>query len=200
MKLKKHLLVLIKYIPFSNIKNQLYRILFGYSIGKNVKVGKSMINCKKVTIGDGVYIANHNVFSCEEIAIGDNTKIQSGNIFLGKSSFSIGKNSRIINNHYFDLWNNVSIGDNTWIAGRGSQFWTHGSLYTRMGTKDLSISIGNDTYIGSNCLFVPGAKINSKILVGLGSVVTKIFEGKNIIIAGNPASIIKKDIYWRTNW
>jgi len=200
MKFKKYVLVLIKYVPFSSIKIQLYRTLLGYCIGKDVKIGRSMINCKKVTIGDGVYIADNNVFSCKELSIGSHTKIHSGNVFIGKNSIFIGKDSRIINNHYFDLYNTISIGDNSWIAGRNSQFWTHGSLYTKIGSKDLSIRIGDYTYIGSGSLFAPGAKVNSKSLVALGSVVTKTFEDIEVIIGGNPATIIKKDMYWRTHW
>ncbi|MCB0447739.1 MAG: hypothetical protein KDD03_09550 [Gelidibacter sp.] len=200
MKLKKYVLVLIKYIPFSSVKVQLYRTLFGYSIGNNVKIGKSIINCKNVAIGNDVFIADYNVFSCTALTIGNHTKIQSGNTFIGKSSFSIGEHSRIINHHYFDLYNTIHIGNHSWIAGRYSEFWTHGSLYTRLDTKDLSISIGNYTYIGSNSLFAPGTHVDSRSLVALGSVVTKTFEEQDIIIAGNPASIIKKDIYWRTHW
>ncbi len=200
MKAKYICLVIIKFIPFSSFKVFLLRKLFGYSIGKNVKIGKSIIYCKKVTIRDNVYIANRNVINCNELVIGFNTSIHSGNTIQGGANFSIGNNSRIINNHYFDLWNNIELGDNTWVAGKNSQFWTHGSIHTKIGTKDLSIKINDDVYIGSSSLFSPGVIIESVNLIGLGSVVSGIFPESKTIIAGNQAKVIKHNIDWRENW
>lgn len=200
MKIKIVILKSIMYIPIYNVKTFLLKFLFGYSIGKNVKIGKSIINCAKVCIEDNVKIANNNFFSCEELFVGTNTVIHSGNVFIGKSKFSIGNNSRIINNHYFDLWNDITIGNNSWIAGKGSQFWTHGSIYTKLNLKDLSITIEDDVYVGSSSCFAPGTYVSSVSLVGLGSVVNSINKNKNCIIAGNPAILVKENIDWRVNW
>ncbi len=199
MKVKVYCLKIIKYIPSSFLKVLLFKNLFGYKIGKNVKIGKAMINCKNVFIGDDVFIADRNNFSCNQINIGNSTKIHSENSFLGKGNFKIGNNSRIINNHYFDLWNDISIGNNTWIAGKESQFWTHGSIQTKT-KKDLSIVIKDNIYIGSSTKIAPGVKIESINLVGLGSVVMGQFNESKTIILGNPSKVIKKDIDWRTNW
>ncbi|MNF90106.1 putative acyl transferase [compost metagenome] len=171
-----------------------------YNIGKNVKIGRTLINCKKVVIGDNVYIADNNTICCKDLYIGSNTSIHSGNIILGGANFSIGSNSRIINNHYFDVWNNIQIGNNSWIAGKNSQFWTHGSIHTKLKNKDLSIVIKNDVYVSSACCFAPGVQIESENLIGLGSVVTKSFLESKTIIAGNPALVVKQDTDWRINW
>jgi acetyltransferase-like isoleucine patch superfamily enzyme len=200
MKVKPISLRIIKFIPISAFKVFLLRKMFGYSIGKNVKIGKSIINCNKVTIGNNVYIADKNVINCNELTIGFNTSIHSGNIIQGSANFSIGNNSRIINNHYFDLWNNIKLGNNTWIAGKNSQFWTHGSIHTKNNEKDLSIKINDHVYIGSSSLFAPGAVIESINLVGLGSVVSGVFNESHTIIAGNLAKVVKKNIDWRSNW
>ncbi|SEP54881.1 acyltransferase [Flavobacterium urocaniciphilum] len=200
MKSKSVILKLFKHIPSSSIKVFLLKTLFGYSIGRNVTIGKSIINCSKVNIGDNVKIADNNVFSCSELNIGSNSMIHSGNVFIGSSKFSIGSDSRIINNHYFDLWNNITIGNNTWIAGRNSQFWTHGSIHTKTNTKDLSITIKDNVYVGSSSCFAPGVNIESINLIGLGSVVTNDFNQSNSIIAGNPAKVVKENIDWRKNW
>jgi acetyltransferase-like isoleucine patch superfamily enzyme len=200
MTIKLVILKCIKYIPLSSVKVFLLKQIFDYSIGNNVKIGKSIINCNKVTIGDNVNIANKNVISCNALSIGSNTVIHSGNVILGSANFTIGTNSRIINNHYFDLWNDISIGNNTWIAGKNSQFWTHGSIHTKTGNKDLSIVIEDDVYIGSSSCFAPGVKIESVNLIGLGSVVTTDFTQNRTIIAGNPAKVVKQEIDWRLNW
>ena len=200
MTVRSVLLKIIKHIPVNSVKIVLLKKLFNYTIGKNVKIGKAIINCNKVYIGNNVHIASNNVIVCNKFSIGENSSIHSGNVIQGRANFSLGTNSRIINNHHFDLWNNIQIGNNTWIAGKNSQFWTHGSIHTKLNNKDLSILIKNDVYIGSACRFAPGITIESENLIGLGSVVTKSFLESKTIIAGNPAIVVKQDIYWRTNW
>lgn len=200
MNLKKNVLKIIKRIPNNSLRISLLRVLFKYSIGENVTIGKSIINCKNVKIGDNVYIADKNVFSCNELVVGDNTKIHFNNKFIGSTSIKIGSDSRIINNHYFDLWNSINIGNGTWIAGKESEFWTHGSTNTMNSEKSLSIEIGDNIYIGSRCLFAPGVKINSNNLIGLGSVITGNFQFSNTIIFGNPAKVVKKNVDWSKNW
>lgn len=191
---------IIKRIPSNVLRVFFYRRLLKYNIGQNVKIGRSFINCKTVVIGNNVVIRHNNNIVCDSFLVGCNTKIHSGNTIVGNSSFSIGENSRIINNHFIDLWNKVKIGNNTWIAGRGSQFWTHGSIHTKRGTKDLGINIKNNVYIGSNTCISPGVTLESENLVGLGSVIQKSILTKRNIIAGNPAIIVKKNIDWRKHW
>jgi len=200
MIIKRIILKVIKHFPSSSLRIFLMRHLFGYSIGKNVKIGKSIINCNNVKIGDNVVIASRNVFACKELNIGSNTAIHSGNTIFGMANFSIGENSRIINNHHFDVWNSIKIGNNSWIAGKYSQFWTHGSIHTKSGTKDLSIDIGDNVYVGSSCCFAPGVTVNSINLIALGSVISSNFMQSETIIAGNPAVIVKQNIDWRLNW
>ena len=198
--LRKILFKIIRICPFNKVRVFIYRTIFNYKIGKNVQIGKSVINSNNVEIGDNAIIRNNTTISCENLKIGNNTAIHSGNIISGKNSFKIGENSRIINDHFIDLWNNVEIGNNTWLAGKRSQLWTHGSIHTKTGNKDLSIKIGNDIYIGSNSSISPGVKIDSLNLIGLGSVLTKSIHSSKNIIAGNPAKIIKENIDWRESW
>ncbi len=197
---KSFIAKIIKRTPFNGLRVFFYRWLLDYNIGSNVKIGRSFINCKTVLLGDNVIIRHNNNISCDSFSVGSNTKIHSGNTIVGKSSFSIGENSRIINDHFIDLWNNVTIGNNTWIAGRGSQFWTHGSIHTKKGTKDLGIYIMDNVYIGSNTSLAPGVTIENDNLVGLGSVINKSILTKRNIVAGNPAMVVKQNVDWRENW
>jgi acetyltransferase-like isoleucine patch superfamily enzyme len=198
--LKKLFFKMILFCPSNGLRVFIYRTFFNYKIGSNTKIGKSVINAQNVQIGDNVTIRNKTSITCNSLRIGNGSAIHSGNVIMGKADFSIGENSRLINDHYVDVWNTVSIGNNSWLAGKRSQLWTHGSLYTKTGTKDLSITIGDNVYIGSSSLIAPGVTIASVNLIGLGSVVVTSFETTNAIIAGNPAQIIKSDVDWRENW
>ena len=196
---RKFLFKIILFCYSSRIRKFIYRFFFNYTIGKNVKIDKCVINCEKVIIGDHVVLRDNNLISCKNLEIGRKTEINSNNTILGTGNFKIGTNSRIMNYHYFDLWNNITIGNNTWIAGRNSQFWTHGSTSTKL-RKDLSISIGSNIYIASGCKVAPGIVIKDLNLISLGSVITKSFDTSRSIIGGNVARIIKNDIDWRENW
>jgi len=191
---------ILKQLPFNSFKVFVYRSVYNYKIGENVIIGKSIIKCKSVIIGDNVLIRDNNIILCGKLEIGNNTAIHSGNVISGSANFIVGKNSRIINDHFFDLYNNITVGNNTWLAGKESQFWTHGSIHTKTGNKDLSISIGDNVYVGSKVCFAPGVKIENVNLIGLGSVVSRsILTNKNIV-AGNPSKIVKENIDWRENW
>jgi len=56
-----------------------------------------------------------------------------------------------------------------------------------------------DTYIGKRCFIavgatiLPGVRIGDEVIVGAGSVVTRDVPS-NVIVAGNPARIIRENI------
>ncbi len=59
------------------------------------------------------------------------------------------------------------------------------------GAKELPIIIGDDTWIGTRVIILPGVKIGSHSIIAAGSVVTKSCEPFSII-GGVPAKLIKK--------
>lgn len=52
------------------------------------------------------------------------------------------------------------------------------------------VTIGDNCWIGGHATINPGVTLGNNVVVGAGAVVTKSF-GDNVIIAGNPAKIIK---------
>ena len=53
-----------------------------------------------------------------------------------------------------------------------------------------AVSIGNNCWLGGNAVILPGVHLGNNVIVGGGAVVTKSF-GDNVVIAGNPAQVIK---------
>ncbi len=58
MNFRSILLRLIKYVPSFFVKVVILKHGLGYEIRENVYIGKVYFNCKKVTFGDNVKIAN----------------------------------------------------------------------------------------------------------------------------------------------
>ena len=89
----------------------------------------------------------------------------------------------------------VKIGDNCLIAPQVGIYTACHPIdrKTRINGLELGkpITIGNDCWIGGHAVINPGVTLGDNVIVGSGAVVTKSFPS-NVIIAGNPAKIIKK--------
>lgn len=87
----------------------------------------------------------------------------------------------------------IELGDNVTISDHVS-FITHDNSISKVlpGQSDLygRIIIGNDCFIGAHSILMYGVTLEANTIVASGSVVTKSFNEKNIIIGGNPARII----------
>ncbi|MDR1218009.1 MAG: acyltransferase [Treponema sp.] len=63
--------------------------------------------------------------------------------------------------------------------------------------RNKDILIGDHVWIGMNATILKGVHIGDNSVVGAHSVVAKRYKEGNIIIAGNPAGIVKKNIEWK---
>jgi acetyltransferase-like isoleucine patch superfamily enzyme len=57
-----------------------------------------------------------------------------------------------------------------------------------------SVHLGERCWIGMNSVILPGVSLGPHTIVGAGSIVTKSFTSGHVIIAGNPAKIIRNTV------
>lgn len=89
----------------------------------------------------------------------------------------------------------VTIGDNCLIGPQAGIYTALHPLEREIRVGGLEagrpVKIGNDCWIGGRAVINPGVTLGDNVVVGSGAVVTKSFPS-NVVIAGNPAKIIKK--------
>lgn len=85
----------------------------------------------------------------------------------------------------------ITIGNYTIIAPNVILPGRNHNVYNYRQHEDGGINIGNYCWIGANSVILPNVMLGDHVVVGAGSVVTKSFENGHVIIAGNPAKIIK---------
>jgi acetyltransferase-like isoleucine patch superfamily enzyme len=92
---------------------------------------------------------------------------------------------------YFQANNGIYLGNNCLFASGVKIISSSHGYHDRAWIKCEPIVIGDNVWIGTNAVILPGVKIASGSIVGAGSVVTRSFTQQNAIIAGNPAKFIR---------
>lgn len=116
-------------------------------------------------------------------------------IFINSyENINIGENCAI--NAFVHIWanENVTIGNNSLIASH-VQICTSTHDYNHHPYRDKRIDspikIGNNVWIGSGAIILPGISIGNNSVIGAGSLVTKNIP-ENCIAYGVPARVAKK--------
>jgi len=152
------------------------------SLTKNENVFK--IATTKAVIRD----ANFYVADGGAIVIGKGSQLGNGNLYI-----VVGQD---LNNKH-----KLIMGDNVFIARDAIIRTTDGHTLIDTVTKKAinepeDIIIGNKVWITSRCTILKGSQIPNNCVVGACSLVNKKFTEENVIIAGSPAKIIKRNCDW----
>lgn len=114
--------------------------------------------------------------------------------FLRKQGMKIGQDCHLNTMSFSTEPFLIEIGDHVAIAG-GTVFITHdGAIWCfreEYSNADVfgKIKIGNNVFIGNNCIILSNTEIGDNCIVGAGSVVRGKFQSNSVII-GNPAKVI----------
>lgn len=119
------------------------------------------------------------MFSPERITVGNGLKLNSNVFMNGRSGITIG--------------NDVTISYGAKIISTGydlDEFFRTGE---RVHMEDKPIVIGDHCWICTDAIILPGVKITGEyVVVAAGAVVTKDITESKVIVAGNPARIVRR--------
>jgi acetyltransferase-like isoleucine patch superfamily enzyme len=195
------------------VRRFLLRKFLHFEIGRNARIGYSIILAHKVVLGDDASIGHLNF--CKPIDLlylGQSSNIGTRNYITGFSIvdkrvlkykyfahirerqcvLKIGKHTGVTSRHYFDCNGGIYIGDYCQVAGFETSFLTHSiDLINNRQDADC-VRIGDYCFIGTRCTFLKGAEIPSYTVVGACSLVNKKYEEGMAMYAGVPCRFIKK--------
>ena len=85
------------------LKRPLYRLMFGYKVGKRVRIGFSIIDARECMIADNVSIGHFNfLVGTKLLSIGEHTRIGHLNIIRGGDEVRIGRYCEVLR------WNEIN--------------------------------------------------------------------------------------------
>jgi len=171
-------------------------------VGKGVQFkcrGRILLG-RFVTIHDYTYIdasSLRGILIEDYCTIGRNNYLRTGNLSSHHGYFIMKKRSSSNNNCFLGATGGITIGENVMIG-------PNVTIITEMhriqeiersmrdqGVESAPVVIENDTWIGANSVILGGTVIETGVVVGAGSVVTKSVKEFEIV-AGNPARVIRK--------
>lgn len=215
-KLRLLMLAVCAVLP-SFLKRPIYRLFFGYKIGKRVRIGLSIIDAGECDIDDDVRMGHFNVVTrVQKLTIKDHVRIGHLNIIRGGDEVSLGRYCEIIRMNEINSIPDPEVVnkiDPVFLLGDGSIITTghkidftdrveigrrvilggrNSSIWTHNRQRTLPITIGSLVYMGSEIRMAPGSAIPARSIVGIGSVITAALTEEGKLIAGVPAKTIKE--------
>lgn len=162
---------------FITISKVVYYLSFNeYHLSSTIKRKNLFEYPKLITIHKGVTIGNNNYFYCE------NT---NGALIL-EEFVIIGDNCHI------DYSGFLKVGANTLLSENVTIYTHDHGLLPKSHPVFKEIIIGKNVWLGAHSIVLPNVKsIGDNSVIDAGSVVTKAVP-PNVVVAGNPAKIIRQ--------
>lgn len=158
--------LIAQYLPMQPMPGYIFFYWLRFKLSRKI-----LLKC-----GEGVVVKNRCYF-------GNGSKLSVGN------HSQLGQNARL--GGPIEIGDFVMMGPDVVIMGV-----THDVSNPKKNMIDAKnpsienpVSIGNNVWLGTRVIILPGVNIGNNCIVGAGAVVTKSF-GDNLIIGGVPARVI----------
>jgi carbonic anhydrase/acetyltransferase-like protein (isoleucine patch superfamily) len=198
------------------LKRPLYRALFGYRIGRGVRIGLVLLDAQEVELGDGTEIGHLNLVTrVGRLVTGPRVRIGALNIIRGGESVTLGDYAEVMR---FNVLNAIPDHDCTTrpvsrleigkgavvVSGHRIDFTDrvtigrnviiggrNSSLWTHNRQQTAPIDIGDFCYLGSEVRLAPGARLPERCILGLGSVLAGAVDTPGSLVGGVPAKVLR---------
>jgi acetyltransferase-like isoleucine patch superfamily enzyme len=198
------------------LKKPLFRLCFGYRIGRRVRIGFTILDAKTVELGEGTEIGHLNVVTrVGTLITGRHVRIGPFNIIRGGALVRLGDYATVLR---FNVLNAIpdhdctttpesvlQLGDGAIIvSGHRIDFTDRvtigrnvivggrsSSFWTHNRQQTAPITIGDFCYLGSEVRLAPGSRLPDRCILALGSVLSGSIEAAGSLVGGVPAKIVR---------
>lgn len=115
----------------------------------------------------------------------------------------IGRNTTICSaNIILDSFGSCTIGDDCMFSNSIKIWGDDGHSILDANTGEIlnepkgAVTIGNHVWVGEAARITKNARIHDNSIIGGGAVAYKDYEESNVVIAGNPGKIVRRNITW----
>jgi carbonic anhydrase/acetyltransferase-like protein (isoleucine patch superfamily) len=214
-RLRLALLAAIAVLP-GLLKRPLYRMCFGYRIGRGVRIGLTILDAQEVDLGDGTEIGHLNLITrVGRLVAGKSVRVGTLNIIRGGERVELGDYAEVMR---LNVLNAIPDHDCTTspvsrleigagavvVSGHRIDFTDrvtlgrnvivggrNSSLWTHNRQQTAPIVIGDFCYLGSEVRLAPGARLAERSILGLGSVLASAIDTPGCLVGGVPAKVIR---------
>ena len=208
-------LVLVALLP-GVVKRPLYRLVFGYRLGRGVRIGISILDADSVSLGEGTRIGHFNVVTrVASFRMGRQARIGNANIIRGGDQVNLCDYSEVLRLNVLNAIPDhdcttqpdsvLDVGAGTVItSGHRIDFTDrvrigrnvivggrNSSLWTHNRQETAPIEIGDFCYLGSEVRLAPGAKLPEECILGIGAVLVGEIKEPRSLVAGVPAKAVR---------
>jgi acetyltransferase-like isoleucine patch superfamily enzyme len=199
------------------IKRAVYRVAFGYRIGRGARIGVVYLDCANLEMGEHARIRHGVAFvRCGDVRVGAHVFIGPLNVFRGGTRIELGDYCQVLRLNVINAIpdhdcttnpdSSVTIGYGAVVTsehridftdrvtlGRCSMLaGRNSSIWTHNRKKTQPVHVGDYCYLGSEIRMAPGAVVPDCCIVSLGSVVGTVFTEPFTLISGSPARLVRR--------
>ena len=165
-----------------NLKVGLVKIGFNTYQGTNFHYDSTRINLRGTMFVDG---------SCC-FGSGSSVEVTENGVLTLGCRFNLGPKSLIICNKAITFGEDVQTSWNCTFMDTDQHALV--DLDGNRTNNDRPIRLGDNVWIGCHVIITKGTSLASNTTIGAGSVVHGCFDEMNVVIAGNPARIVKNGV------
>jgi hypothetical protein len=180
----------------------------GYRMHPTSRIGFSLVACDHLLMEENSRIGHLNVFKgLRLVHLSSDSSIGSLNWITGypagctrhfsseadrRPELYLGCHAAVTNRHLLDCTARVSIGAFATFAGFRSQILTHSIDLKHSRQASSPVSIGEYSFVGSDCVILGGSVLPSRSVLGAKSLLNKSFSESYWLYGGVPARPLKE--------
>lgn len=189
------------------LRRALLQAVLGYKLHPTAHLGFALVAPRRLVMEAGARIGHGTVCKGVDLLhLGEQASIGRGNWITAtplddrlhyrtelrrSPHLLVEKHAAITHRHLIDCTGGVRIGSFAILAGFRSQVLTHSIEIVEGRQRSGSISIGSYSFVGTDCVLLPGSALPDHCVLGAKSLLDKRFSATHTLYAGVPARPVK---------